>query len=81
MYVAFAESGPTKTLPLVARGPLQAPEAAHAVASVAFQLSVEVPPAAMLAGLALKLRVGGGVTTVTVAVWLAEPPGPVHVSA
>jgi hypothetical protein len=34
----------------------------------------------MLAGLALKLRVGAGVTTVTVAVWLAEPPGPVHVS-
>ena len=55
-----AESGPTERLPLVARAPLQAPDAVHALASVVLQFSVEVPPAAMLAGLALKLSVGAG---------------------
>jgi hypothetical protein len=45
-------------LPLTARLPLQPPEAAHAVALVAFQASVEVPPLAMAEGLAVKVTAG-----------------------
>ena len=65
-------------LPLVAVLLVQPPVAAHEVALVEFQVSVDVPPLAMLAGLAVSVAVGCG-TTVTVADPLPEPPMPVHV--
>ena len=67
--------------PLVPRVPVQPPEAVHEVALVELQLRVELPPNATVVGLALKLAVGAGVVTVTVAVWgVLLPPAPVQVS-
>jgi hypothetical protein len=65
--------------PLVARVPLQAPLAVQLVALVLDQVSVEAPPLATDAGDAEMATVGAG-TTVTVADWVALPPGPVQVS-
>jgi hypothetical protein len=53
--------------PLVAMLPVQPPEAAHAVALLEVQLSIDVAPLAMLVGLALKETVGGVAETVMVA--------------
>jgi hypothetical protein len=58
--------------------PDQAPEAVQEVALVEVQFSVELPPLATLAGLALIDTVGAGVT-VTVADCVAGPPLPVQV--
>jgi hypothetical protein len=71
-----AVSAPVETLPLVALVPLQPPDAVHEVALVVLQVSVEVPPLAILARLALKVTVGdgGGGVTVTVAVATAVVP-------
>jgi hypothetical protein len=66
--------------PLVAIAPVQAPEAAHAVALVEVQANVELPPLGTLIGLALMETLGGVADVVTVADWDAEPPAPVHVS-
>ena len=59
---------------------LQAPVAAHEVALVEVQLSVEVPPLEMLDGLAVSVTVGR-VPMLTTAVPVAEPPGPVQAIA
>jgi hypothetical protein len=60
--------------------PDQAPEAEQEVALVADQLKVELPPLATVLGLAVKVTVGAGEVTDTVADWLALPPVPVQVS-
>ena len=65
--------------------PLQPPDAAQLVVSVLDQESVVLCPAAMTVGLALNEREGtgggGGVpSTVTRAVSVTVPPGPLHVS-
>jgi hypothetical protein len=60
--------------------PDQAPEAEQEVALVADQLNVELPPLATVLGLAVKVTVGAGEVTDTVADWLALPPVPVQVS-
>jgi hypothetical protein len=61
--------------------PLHAPEAAQEVALFDDQVSIAALPLLMVLGLALKLTVTAGfVLTVTVAVWAAVPPVPVHVS-
>ena len=52
--------------PLVARVPDQPPDAAHAVALVDDQFSVDLAPLATLVGFALKLMLGGGADTETV---------------
>ena len=65
-------------MPLVAVLLVQPPVAAHEVALVEFQVSVEAPPLAMLDGLAVSVAVGCG-TTVTVANPVPEPPMPLHV--
>jgi hypothetical protein len=81
-YDVFAVSAAVLWLPLVGNAPLQPPEAAHAVALVELQVSVEVPPLAIVVGFASNVAVatGGAVTaTMTVAAWLT-PPGPVQVS-
>jgi len=66
--------------PLVALAPDQAPEAVHEVALVAAQVNVDVPPLATVLGLALKLTVGAGAVTETVADCVALPPAPVQTS-
>jgi hypothetical protein len=65
--------------PLVASLPLHPPEAVQDVALVDDQDSVELPPLAMVLGLALKLTAGAGEVTVTVADCAALPPAPVQV--
>jgi hypothetical protein len=60
--------------------PVHPPEAVHDVALVELQVSVEVPPLAIVGGAAFSVAVGM-VPIVTVAVTTAlVPPGPVHVS-
>jgi hypothetical protein len=66
--------------PPVALAPDQAPEAVHEVALVADQINVELPPLAIVLGLAVKVTVGTGDVTETVADWVALPPVPVQVS-
>jgi hypothetical protein len=77
----FACSAPVDDEPLVALLPDQPPEALHEVALAADQLSVEPPPLTTVLGFALKSTDGDAEATVTVADCVAEPPGPVHVSA
>jgi hypothetical protein len=64
----------------VARAPLQPPDAAQEVASVEDQDKVEVAPLATVLGLALKVTVGDGEATVTVADCAALPPAPLQAS-
>lgn len=78
--MALAESTPVDCEPLTALLPLQAPDAVHAAAFVAFQLSVALVPLATELGAALIDTVGAGELTETVAVWVALPPGPEHVN-
>ncbi len=67
--------------PLRALLPDHAPEAAHAVALLDDQVSVELPPLAIVLGLAFRLTVAVGVAvTVTVADCTALPPAPAQVS-
>ncbi len=66
--------------PLVALAPDHAPEAVHEVALVDDHVSVELAPLATVLGLALRLTVGTGGVTDTVADCDALPPVPVQVS-
>ena len=67
--------------PLTGLVPDQDPEAVHAVAFVADQLSVAPLPLATVLGLAARLMVGTGWVTETVAdCEAALPPAPVQVS-
>jgi hypothetical protein len=78
------ESTPVLAVPAVARLPLQAPEATHAVAFVEVQVSELTAPLGTSDGAATMLTVGGGATTldwtVTVTDCRTEPPAPVHSS-
>jgi hypothetical protein len=58
--------------------PDQAPEAEHEVALVEDQVSVALPPLVTALGPTLRVTVGIGDLTETVAVWIALPPGPVQ---
>jgi len=66
--------------PLAALLPDQAPEAVQEVALMADQVSVELLPLATVLGLAVKVTVGEGAVTDTVADCVALPPLPVQVS-
>lgn len=67
--------------PAVARLPLHAPLAVHAVALRDDHVSTVVAPFATLVGLAEIETVGGGVeASETVADWLLDPPAPLQVS-
>ena len=68
----------TAWLPLVAVLLVQPPDAAHDAALVELQVNVELPPLAMVVGLAISVTVGGR-PTVTVAEPLPDPPTPVQV--
>jgi hypothetical protein len=76
----LAVSAPPDCEPLIALLPDQPPEAGQAVALVEDQLSVDALPLAMVLGLAVKLTVGAGAVTETVADCVALPPVPVQVS-
>ena len=80
MYVVSVVIGPTESDPLVARDPLHPPLAVQLVAFVVDQFNVELPPLVTLVGVAEKLRVGAGVVTVTVVLWMVVPPAPVQES-
>lgn len=60
--------------------PLQAPEAVQAVALVALQFKVALPPLVTALGPTLRLTVGVGDLIETVVDWTAVPPGPEQVS-
>jgi hypothetical protein len=64
----------------VAFVPDQAPEAVQEVALTADQLSVALPPLVTALGPTLRLTVGVGDLTETVADWTALPPRPEQVS-
>ena len=73
----MAVSAPVDSDPPVAvLAPDQAPEAVQEVALVADQVSVELLPLATVLGLAVRLTVGAGVVTETVADCVALPPVP-----
>lgn len=78
--VAFAVSEPVDSEPVTAFVPDQAPEAEHAVALLADQVSVEAEPGMTVLGTALSVTIGGNVGTVTVTICVAEPPDPVQVN-
>jgi len=79
--VDVADSAPVDSVPPPgAFAPLQAPEATQLEASVEPHVRVEALPTITVPGLADNETVGAGGLTVTVAVWLTDPPGPVHVS-
>ena len=73
---ALVESDP----PVAALAPDHAPEAVQEVASVADQVSVELLPLVTVLGLAVRLTVGAGVVTETVADCVALPPVPEQLS-
>jgi hypothetical protein len=77
--VELADKGPVDAEPLAALAPDQAPEAVHEVALVADQLKVELLPLITELGLELRLTVGAGDFTETVADCVALPPAPVQV--
>jgi hypothetical protein len=60
--------------------PDQAPEAVQAVALVAVQFNVALPPLVTALGPTLRATVGVGDLMVTVVDWAAVPPGPEQVS-
>lgn len=75
----MAVSAPVDCEPLVALLPDHAPEAVQVVALAETQVSVALPPLVIALGPTLRLTVGTGVFTVTVADCAALPPGPVQV--
>ena len=80
-YVVFAVSAPVDWLPLVAFAPANVPpEAVHEVALVALQVSVDVPPLAIVVGFAVSVAVGLGATVTVADAAVLAPPAPVQVS-
>lgn len=77
--MALEVIAPVDWEPLSALLPDQAPDAEHEVALVDDQTSEAALPLARELGLALRLTVGAGALTETVADWVALPPDPVHV--
>ena len=73
-------SAPLDALPLTALVPDQAPEAVQVVALLEFQVSVEALPLTTELGLAVRVTVGAGELTETVADCDALPPGPEQLS-
>jgi len=77
----LAVTGPVDCEPLAFLLPDHAPEAEHKVAFWLNQVRLDEPPELTVLGSAWSVTVGGKAVTVTVADWLAEPPGPVQVSS
>jgi hypothetical protein len=81
-YCVVAVSAGVVNVPLVARVPVQPPEAVQLVALVDVQVSVEVWPLCTLVGEAVSVTVGAAdaLPTVTVVEADALPPAPVQLS-
>jgi hypothetical protein len=77
--VESAISGVVVCVPLTFLVPDQAPEAAQVVVLLLVQVRVEVLAVLIVLGLAVSVTAGSNVVTVTVADWVAEPPGPEQV--
>jgi hypothetical protein len=78
-YSVVFDSRPVIQLPLVDSGPLQPPEAVHALAFTAFQLRVTLPMLLTVVREAVRLTAGPALTVI----WLdceVCPPAPVQVS-
>ncbi len=75
----LAVSAPVDCEPLSALLPDQPPVAVQAVAWVDDQLKLALPPLVTVLGLTVKVTVGVGAVTVTVADCVALPPAPVQV--
>jgi hypothetical protein len=73
-------SAPVDHVPLVATGPLQPPEAVQAVAFSEFHVKVDIPPLATVAGDAVRVTVGAGVSTTTSVDCAEVPPTPEQLS-
>jgi hypothetical protein len=78
--VVVALTAPVALAPLLARDPVQPPEAVQAVAFVDDQVKVDAAPLFTVLGFALRTMAGATLVTETVADWVALPPGPVQVS-
>ena len=76
----MAVRAPVDWEPLRALLPDHAPEAVQALAFVDDQVRDEVLPCVIELGVALKLTVGAGLLTETMAVCAALPPGPAQES-
>jgi hypothetical protein len=72
-------SAPVDWVPLTALLPDQAPEAVQELALADDQVSVALPPLEIALGPTLKLTVGVGALTETVADCIARPPFPAQV--
>ncbi len=75
-----AVRGPVDCVPLTALLPDQPPDAAHEVAFMDCQVRVALPPLETALGPTLRLTVGIGALTDTVADCAAVPPAPLQVS-
>jgi hypothetical protein len=84
LYAVLAVSAAVVKLPLVARVPVQPPDAVQLVALVDDHVSFDVPPEDTDAGAAVSVTAGGVVAGADVTVMVLgavfEPPNPVHVS-
>jgi hypothetical protein len=67
-------------VPLAVFVPLQPPEAVHDVALVELQVSVDVPPLAIVVGLAVSVAVGTGAMLTVAVAGVLVPPAPVQVN-
>lgn len=79
-YSVVLLSAPVDHEPLVARPPLQPPDAAHAAAFFEVHSSVELPPIDTVEGVAVRVTSGAAEVTTTSADCDAEPAGPVQVN-
>lgn len=77
----MAVIGPVDCEPLTGLLPDHAPEAEHDVAFAADHVRVAGLPELTVLGLTCRATAGAGAVTVTVTDWVAEPPGPVQVTA
>jgi hypothetical protein len=80
VYVALAVRVPVDCEPLTGLLPDHAPDAEQEVALVADQFNVALLPLVIALGPTLRITLGAGDFTVTVAVCAALPPGPVQVN-
>jgi hypothetical protein len=78
--VELVDKGPVDAEPLAGLAPVQAPAAVQEVALAADQFRVELLPLITELGLELRLTVGAGDFTDTVADCVALPPAPVQVN-
>lgn len=78
-YSLVLVRAPVDHVPLVATGPLHAPEAVHEVACVEDQVRDELPPFATVVGDAVIVTVGEGESTLTLVDCATAPPVPVQV--